>query len=71
MTERNFEKMAKGDKFYFENFAESTAFSKEAATYLVSCLENYEPENIEQMLKRSSPLWTGRIWICSAASWTM
>ena len=42
--------MAKGDKFYFDNFAESTAFSKEAATYLVKCLENYDPENIEQML---------------------
>ena len=42
--------MAQGDKFYFENFAESTAFSKEAAAYLVKCLENYDPENIEQML---------------------
>lgn len=44
--------MAKGDKFYFQNFAESTAFSKDAAVYLVSCLENYQPENIEQMLKQ-------------------
>ena len=42
--------MAKGDKFYFENFAASTALSKEAATYLVSCLENYDPNNIQQML---------------------
>ena len=42
--------MAKGDKFYFENFAASTALSKEAAAYLVNCLENYEPENIQQML---------------------
>ena len=42
--------MAKGDKFYFENFAASTALSKEAANYLVSCLENYDPNNIEQML---------------------
>lgn len=44
--------MAKGDKFYFENFAASTALSKEAAIYLVSCLENYDPGSIEQMLKQ-------------------
>lgn len=44
--------MAKGDKFYFENFAASTALSKEAATYLVSCLENYNPNNIEHMLEQ-------------------
>ena len=43
--------MAKGDKFYFENFAASTALSKDAAVYLVKCLENYEPDKIEQMLK--------------------
>ena len=42
--------MAKGDKFYFENFAASTALSKEAATYLVNCLENYDSENMQQML---------------------
>ena len=42
--------MAKGDKFYFENFAASTALSKKAADYLVSCLENYDPNNIEKML---------------------
>ncbi len=42
--------MAKGDKFYFENFMESTALSKEAALYLVNCLENYDPEKIQQML---------------------
>ena len=44
--------MAKGDKFYFENFEQSTALSMDAATYLVTCLENYSPENIEQMLKQ-------------------
>lgn len=43
--------MAKGDKFYFENFQESTALSKKAAAYLVECLENYNAENIEEMLK--------------------
>ncbi|MBQ6706992.1 MAG: DUF47 family protein [Clostridia bacterium] len=43
--------MAKGDKFYFENLAASTALSKDAANYLVKCLENYRPENIDEMLK--------------------
>ena len=42
--------MAKGDKFYFENFAASTALSKQAAEYLVGCLENYDPSKIEEML---------------------
>ena len=42
--------MAKGDKFYFENFQASCALAKEAAEYLVKCLENYDPANIEQML---------------------
>ena len=44
--------MAKGDKFYFENFAESTALSREAAVYLVHCLEHYDPEEIRQMLEQ-------------------
>lgn len=43
--------MAKGDKFYFENFMQCTLLSKQAAEYLVNCLENYNPANIEQMLK--------------------
>ncbi|MBQ8826940.1 MAG: DUF47 family protein [Oscillospiraceae bacterium] len=43
--------MAKGDKFYFENFAESTALSKKAADYLVDCLENYDSSNIQEMLE--------------------
>lgn len=42
--------MAKGDKFYFENFSQCTALSKEAANYLVNCLENYNPDNIEKMV---------------------
>lgn len=42
--------MAKGDKFYFENFVASTMLSKKAAAYLVECLENYNPETIEQMM---------------------
>lgn len=44
--------MAKGDKFYFENFAECTALAKKAAAYLVECLENYDANNIEKMLEK-------------------
>ena len=44
--------MAKSDRFYFENFAQSTALSKQAATYLVECLEGYEASNIENMLEQ-------------------
>ena len=44
--------MAKGDKFYFENFAGSTALAKQAATYLVECLENYDSGRIETMLEK-------------------
>ncbi len=43
--------MAKGDKFYFDNFVASAALSKEAAAYLVTCLENYDPDNIERMME--------------------
>ena len=43
--------MAKGDKFYFENFVAITELSKKAANYLVECFENYNANNIEQMLK--------------------
>ena len=42
--------MAKGDKFYFDNFVASTELSKKAANYLVECLENYDANNIEDML---------------------
>ncbi|MBQ8295111.1 MAG: DUF47 family protein [Clostridia bacterium] len=43
--------MAKGDKFYFENFVAITELSKKAANYLVECFANYDANNIEQMLK--------------------
>lgn len=43
--------MAKGDKFYFDNFAACTELSKKAAVYLVDCLENYNPGNISKMLE--------------------
>ena len=42
--------MAKSDKFYFENFVSETELSKQAAMYLVECLENYSPDRIENML---------------------
>ena len=44
--------MATSDKFYFENFAASAALSKKAASYLVECLENYDPNEIEMMLQQ-------------------
>lgn len=44
--------MAKGDKFYFENFAASTALSKKAAEHLLNCLENYDPKKMRQMLEK-------------------
>ena len=43
--------MVKGDKIYFENFLECSALAKKAAAYLVECLENYDPANIEGMLR--------------------
>ena len=44
--------MAKGDKFYFDNFAASAALSKKAAEYLLKCLENYDPKNLHNMLEQ-------------------
>jgi predicted phosphate transport protein (TIGR00153 family) len=44
--------MATEDKKYFENFAVCTELSQEAANYLLSCLENYDHNNIEQMLQQ-------------------
>ena len=43
--------MAKGDKFYFDNFSQCAALSKKAADYLLECLENYNPCRIEKMLE--------------------
>ncbi len=44
--------MAKGDKFYYDNFAECTALAKKAANHLVECLENYDASKIEEMLAK-------------------
>lgn len=43
--------MAKGDKFYFDNYKACAELAKKAAAYLVECLENYDPDKIEYMLK--------------------
>ena len=43
--------MARGDKFYFENFAASSALSKKAADYLVKCLETYDANDLQKMLE--------------------
>ena len=42
--------MAKGDKFYFDNFAACAELAKKAASYLVDCLEHYDVSNLERML---------------------
>ncbi len=42
--------MAKGDKFYFDNFVASTQFSQKAASYLVRCLEEYDHEQLQDKL---------------------
>ncbi len=44
--------MAKGDKFYFDNFTECAALSKHGAEYLVACLENYDPDKLQEMLQK-------------------
>ena len=43
--------MAKGDKFYFENYAECASLAKKAATYLVDCLGHYDADKLETMLR--------------------
>ena len=44
--------MAKGDKFYFENFSACATLAKNAANYLVECLENYNADKIEEMITK-------------------
>ena len=43
--------MAKGDKFYFDNFVQSTAYAGKAAAFLVECLENYDRERLNEKLE--------------------
>ena len=42
--------MAKSDRFYFDNFAQTAALSQKAALYLVECLKNYDADKITSML---------------------
>ncbi len=44
--------MAKGDKFYFDNFSACATLAKSAANYLVECLENYDADKIEEMIAK-------------------
>lgn len=48
--------MAKGDKFYFENFYETSLILKSAAEYLTECLKNFEEAKIEKMLLKMHEL---------------
>ncbi len=42
----------KADRFYFENFTEAADYACQAATFLVECLENYDPTEIKSMLEK-------------------
>lgn len=42
--------MAKSDRVYFENLIAAADCSCKAAEYLVSCLDNYDPNNLKSML---------------------
>lgn len=44
--------MSKSDKFYFDNFCETTVIARQAADYLVTCLENYDTCVIGKMLEQ-------------------
>ncbi len=48
--------MAKGDKFYFDNFSQTARILKSAAEYLTECLKNYDAQKIEQMLEKMHEL---------------
>ena len=41
---------SKADKFYFDNFSAAAAQSLKAAQYLVECLNDYHPDNLQEML---------------------
>jgi len=42
--------MAKGDKFYYDTLLASAICSRDAASYLVTCLENYDTAQLQAML---------------------
>lgn len=41
----------KADRVYFENFAQAAESACKAAHFLVDCLTEYHPENVEQMVQ--------------------
>ena len=43
--------MAKADRLYFENLIAAAEHSCEAANYLVSCMTQYNPDGLKEMLK--------------------
>ena len=42
--------MAKGDKIYYDILLASSVQSREAANYLLTCLEHYNPDHLQSML---------------------
>ena len=44
--------MAKGDRFYFDNFVAAAEQCCNAAVYLEDCLKNYDSSKIEEMLRK-------------------
>ena len=42
----------KADRFFFENLVQSADYACKAAAYLVECMNNYNNDNIEEMLKK-------------------
>ena len=41
---------SKQDKFYYQNLIEAAEIAEKAAEYLVECLEQYDPEKLEEKL---------------------
>lgn len=48
--------MAKGDKFFFDNFSRTAQITKEAARYLVESLKTFDGSRITQMLEEMHTL---------------
>ncbi len=48
--------MAKGDKFFFDNFSQTAKITKQASDYLVECLKGYDSKRITQMLEEMHTL---------------
>ncbi len=44
--------MAKSDKFYFENYMACATLAKNAAEYLLECLENYDSDSLNEMIEK-------------------